>query len=143
MKSFSWSIFKNDDVLDPFIKNESIYRWLILYLICLISLGHSYVYDMPAALKSQLYQYVGIDSYEINFNLLYTLYACHNIILPYYFSHVMNKHNLSLLLFYAVINTAISQVLFTISIFYNQWWLTLISRFVVMVDPPDTTLDPF
>ena len=45
--------------------------------------GNYYTYDIPAALKSQLDDYMGNpDNYETLFSLLYTLYSIPNIFIP-------------------------------------------------------------
>jgi hypothetical protein len=61
-------------------KSQSVWRWAILVLACLMLVGSYYCYDIPAALKTQLDDYMGDTSdYEINFSLLYTLYSTPNV----------------------------------------------------------------
>lgn len=74
----------NNGILKPqFIvvaKNQSPFRWLVLLLGCLMMIGPYYCFDIPAALKTQLKNRMGNPSdYEVNFNLLYTLYATPNV----------------------------------------------------------------
>jgi hypothetical protein len=61
-------------------RSESPVRWTILVFGCLMMVGSYYCLDIPAALKTQLGNYMGnTDSYETNFQLLYTLYAFPNV----------------------------------------------------------------
>ena len=47
-------------------------------------IGNYYSYDIPAALKTKLDDYMGNpDDYETLFNLLYTVYSIPNIFLPF------------------------------------------------------------
>ncbi|KDO31139.1 hypothetical protein SPRG_04277 [Saprolegnia parasitica CBS 223.65] len=58
--------------------------WVLL-LACLVDMGNSYCYDTPSALKSQLQEHLhGMPtaSFEMAFNLLYTVYSVPNIVLP-------------------------------------------------------------
>ncbi|EQC31217.1 hypothetical protein SDRG_11140 [Saprolegnia diclina VS20] len=58
--------------------------WVLL-LACLVDIGNSYCYDTPSALKSQLQEHLhGMPtaSFEMAFNLLYTVYSVPNIVLP-------------------------------------------------------------
>lgn len=64
----------------PEAKNQSPWRWVILFLGCLMMMGPYYCFDIPAALKTQLENHMGNPSdYEVQFNLLYTLYATPNV----------------------------------------------------------------
>jgi MFS family permease len=72
----------SDDVL--LSKAQSKLRWVILFLNCIMMVGNYYAYDIPAALKTQLDDYMGNpDDYETYFNLLYTVYSIPNIFLPF------------------------------------------------------------
>lgn len=43
-------------------------------------IGSYYCFDIPAALKTQIDDYLGNSSdYEVNFSLLYTLYSAPNV----------------------------------------------------------------
>jgi hypothetical protein len=67
-------------------KSQSGWRWVILILGCLMMIGSYYCFDIPAALKTQIDDYMGDPSdYEINFGLLYTLYAAPNVISCFHF----------------------------------------------------------
>lgn len=64
----------------PLQKCTSPLRWVILVLACVMLIGSYYCYDIPAAIKTQLDDYMGNPSdYELKFGLLYTLYAAPNV----------------------------------------------------------------
>ena len=64
----------------PESKNQSPWRWVILALGCLMMIGPYYCFDIPAAVKTQLKNRMGNPTdYEVQFNLLYTLYATPNV----------------------------------------------------------------
>lgn len=70
--------FNND--VELYSKCKSPYRWLILFLGCTMMVGSYYCFDIPAALKTQIDDYMGNpDDYEVKFSLLYTLYAAPNV----------------------------------------------------------------
>lgn len=61
-------------------KSESVWRWAILVLGCFMMVGSYYCFDIPAALKTQIDDYMGDPSdYELSFGLLYTLYSAPNV----------------------------------------------------------------
>jgi hypothetical protein len=71
-------------------KSQSGWRWVILILGCLMMIGSYYCFDIPAALKTQIDDYMGDPSdYEINFGLLYTLYAAPNVTSSFLISFVV------------------------------------------------------
>lgn len=72
---------KYDEGNDQMIaKSKSPLRWIILVLACVMLIGSYYCYDIPAAIKTQLDDYMGNPSdYELKFGLLYTLYAAPNV----------------------------------------------------------------
>jgi hypothetical protein len=61
-------------------KCQSSVRWVVLVLACWMMVGSYYCFDIPAALKTQIDDYMGDPSdYEIKFGLLYTLYSAPNV----------------------------------------------------------------
>lgn len=69
-------------------KCQSPWRWVVLLLGCLMMVGSYYCFDIPAALKTQIGDYMGNPSnYEFQFNLLYTLYAAPNVSPSFFPSH--------------------------------------------------------
>ena len=54
--------------------------------------GSYYCFDIPAALKTQIDDYMGDPSdYEVKFSLLYTLYAAPNVCFFYQQRHSLLK----------------------------------------------------
>jgi hypothetical protein len=73
-------------------KCHSQWRWLILLLGCLMMIGSYYCFDIPAALITQIDDYMGDPSdYDIKFGLLYTLYAAPNVILPFFGGYLVDR----------------------------------------------------
>lgn len=79
-------------------KYESSLRWFVLVLVCVMFVGSYYCLETPAALKTQLKEYMGSPSdYEIKFQLMYTLYSVPNVrfviicllIFMYYFQIIL------------------------------------------------------
>lgn len=74
-------------------KSRSKLRWIILLLGCLMMVGSYYCFDIPAALKTQIDDYMGDPSdYELDFSLLYTLYAAPNVILPFFGGYLVDRY---------------------------------------------------
>jgi MFS family permease len=80
--------------------------------------GSYYCYDNPSALESQLAQhFVGTSyasSFDVYFNLLYTVYSIPNVILPFYGGFLVDK-----------IGVRIMIVLFAVFIFAGQILLAI------------------
>lgn len=72
---------EEEEVFPP-MKSDSLMRWAILCLSCLAMIGNYYCYDNPAALKTQLQEFAGLN--EEQYNLLYTVYSLPNIVLPFF-----------------------------------------------------------
>jgi len=54
--------------------------------------GPYYCFDIAAALKTQIDDHFGNSSdYEVNFSLLYTLYAAPNVILPFFGGYAIDR----------------------------------------------------
>lgn len=61
-------------------KRSSSIRWVILALSTIMLLSIYYCYDIPSALKTQLYSYMkNASDYEFQFSLLYSLYSVPNV----------------------------------------------------------------
>lgn len=66
----------------PLVKCQSSKRWLVMALGCVMMFGPYYCYDIPAALITQIEEYMSQndkDNYDYNFGLLYTLYSAPNV----------------------------------------------------------------
>ena len=73
-------------------KPKSTIRWFVLVLACLMLIGSYFCNDQPAAVKTQIESFMGFtDDYETYFNLLYSLYAIPNIVLPFFGGYFVDK----------------------------------------------------
>lgn len=93
--------------------------------------GSYYCFDIPAALKSQIDDYTGNrDDYEFYFNLMYTLYAAPNVILPFFGGYLVDRFGVTicLLIFSSLIATG--QVIFAIGISAKSWPIIFLGRLV-------------
>lgn len=112
-------------------KAESPVRWIILLLLNILLFGNYYCYDIPAALFSQLDDYMGQPGdFGTLFSLLYTVYAVPNVILPLfggYFTDTIgsNTCNIAFCLF-----ITIGQIIFAFGLSIKSWPVMFIGRFV-------------
>ena len=65
------------------------YRWIVLFLCCVVLFGSYYCYDNPAALHDQLHDnlvpnVVDSESFEYYFSMFYTAYSVPNVVLPFF-----------------------------------------------------------
>lgn len=93
--------------------------------------GSYYCFDIPAALKTQIDDYMGDPSeYETYFGLLYTLYAVPNVILPFFGGYFVDKIGvrLSMLIFASLV--ALGQVIFSFGLLLESWPVMFTGRFV-------------
>ena len=93
--------------------------------------GSYYCFDIPAALKTQIDDYTGDRSdYEFYFNLLYTLYAAPNVILPFFGGYLVDTLGVTtcLLIFSSLI--AVGQVIFAIGLSVKSWPIIFLGRLV-------------
>lgn len=112
-------------------KSESVWRWAILVLGCLMMVGSYYCFDIPAALKTQIDDYMGDPSdYEISFGLLYTLYSAPNVILPFFGGYLVDRIGvrMCLLLFSSLIT--LGQVIFSIGLSIKSWPVMFLGRLI-------------
>jgi MFS family permease len=104
-------------------------RWFILFFSCLMMVGNYYCYDIPAALHSQMNEYMGKpDDFETMFSLLYTVYSIPNVILPFFGGYFVDKLGVRLcLLVFASLITA-GQLVFAFGLSIKSWPVMLIGR---------------
>lgn len=112
-------------------KSESVLRWLILLLTCLMMIGNYYCYDIPAALHSQMNEYFGKPSdFETYFSLLYTVYSVPNVILPFFGGYFVDKwgSRLCLIIFASFITAGQAITAFGLSL--KSWPIMFVGRVV-------------
>jgi MFS family permease len=112
-------------------KSDSYLRWVILFLTCILMIGNYYCYDIPAAMKTQLDDYMGNPSnFETYFSLLYTLYSIPNIILPFFGGFFVDKVGVRLCLIIFVVLIAAGQVVFAFGVSIKSWPVMFIGRII-------------
>jgi hypothetical protein len=108
-------------------------RWVILAAICLVMASSSYSYDIPAALHAQLQEYMGDHSkeqFELEFNLLYTVYSIPNVILPFIGGALVDQLGASFMVPMFVSFCVVGQAIFTLGTARKHWQLMLLGRIV-------------
>jgi hypothetical protein len=110
-------------------KAESGYRWIILFLTCVMMIGNYYCYDIPAALNSQMDDYFGKPGdFETLFSLLYTVYSVPNIILPFFGGYFVDSWGVRIcLLIFACLISA-GQAVFALGLSLKSWPLMFVGR---------------
>ncbi len=110
-------------------KSESPLRWFILFFCCLMMIGNYYCYDIPAALHTQMDEYMGKpDNFETMFSLLYTVYSIPNVVLPFFGGYFVDKWGVRIcLLVFASCITA-GQVVFAFGLSIKSWPVMLLGR---------------
>ena len=112
-------------------KSESKLRWLILFLTCLMMMGCYYAVDNPAALKTQIDDYVGDpDDYETLYSLLYTVYSVPNVILPFFGGYFVDKMGVRVCLIIFTTIIAAGQTIFALGLTLKSWPVMLVGRAV-------------
>lgn len=93
--------------------------------------GSYYCFDIPAALKTQIDDFMGDPAeYETYFSLLYTLYSVPNVILPFFAGYFVDKVGvrLSMLIFASLVGAG--QVIFSFGLLLESWPVMFLGRFV-------------
>ena len=112
-------------------KSESLLRWLILLLTCVMMIGNYYCYDIPAALHSQMDEYFGKPSdFETLFSLLYTVYSVPNVILPFFGGYFVDKwgSRICLIVFSGFI--CLGQLITAFGLSLKSWPIMFLGRVV-------------
>jgi hypothetical protein len=116
-------------------------RWVILAAICLVMASTSYSYDIPAALHAQLQEYMedhSKEQFEVEFNLLYTVYSIPNIILPFIGGALVDQLGASFMVPILSSFCVVGQALFTLGATRKHWRLMLLGRIVYGVGGEST-----
>jgi len=112
-------------------KSESKLRWLILLLTCIMMMGSYYAVDNPAALKTQIDDYMRNPAdYETLYSLLYTLYSVPNVFLPFFGGYFVDKLGVRLCLTVFSSLIATGQVIFALGLSIRSWPVMLVGRTV-------------
>lgn len=110
-------------------KSESVLRWGVLFMACLMMIANYYCYDIPAALHQQLKDYMGSpDNFESSFSLLYTLYSVPNVILPFFGGYFVDYWGVVYTLYIFSIFLCVGQVTFALGVSTKSWPLMFLGR---------------
>ena len=93
----------------------------------------SYSYDIPAALHAQLQEYMedhSKEEFELEFNLLYTVYSIPNIILPFIGGTLVDQLGASFMVPVLASFCVVGQAIFTLGSAQKHWRLMLLGRIV-------------
>ena len=111
-------------------KPQSTLRWAILFLSCVMMIANYYCYDNPAALQSQMSNYMPSSDFSLRFNLLYSLYSLPNTVLPFFGGFFIDKLGIRVcLLAFAGLITA-GQIIFAFGLSIKSWPVMFIGRVV-------------
>lgn len=112
-------------------KAESNFRWAILLLTCIMMIGNYYCYDIPAALNSQMDEYMGKPAdFETLFSLLYTVYSVPNVILPFFGGFFVDRLGVRTCLLIFAICITVGQLVFAIGLSAKSWPLMFLGRVI-------------
>ena len=112
-------------------KSESSFRWLILASICLLTIGTYYTFDEPAALKSQIEDYMrDTGNFELQYSLLFSIYAFPNIILPFFGGFFVDKWGATYCAVIFAILIVAGNSVFAIGLGMKSWGLMYLGRFM-------------
>jgi MFS family permease len=112
-------------------KTESSYRWVILFLTCVMMIGNYYSYDNPAALKTQIDDYMGNpDDFETLYNLLYTVYSIPNVFLPFVGGYFVDSWGVRICLIIFCCLIFAGQAIFALGLSLKSWPLMYVGRII-------------
>lgn len=107
------------------------YFHLHRFLSCVMMIGNYYCYDNPAALKTQIDDYMGNPGdYETMFSLLYTVYSIPNVILPFFGGYFVDKLGTRICLIAFTLFITCGQVVFAIGLQAKSWPLMFLGRVI-------------
>lgn len=112
-------------------KPQSLTRWVILILTCVMMIGNYYCYDIPAALNSQMDDYFGKqDDFQTMFSLLYTVYSVPNIILPFFGGFFTDKFGARICMIIFCVFITLGQFITALGLSMKSWPVMFIGRVV-------------
>ncbi|GAM28642.1 hypothetical protein SAMD00019534_118180 [Acytostelium subglobosum LB1] len=108
--------------------NEYAFRYFGLLMICIMTFGSYYIYDIPSALtQATVDEWYGIN--KIQFALLYSVYNFPNTVIVFFggfFIDTIFGLKLGSLLFCTLVLAG--QVIFSFSASYKLFWMALLGR---------------
>ena len=107
------------------------YRWLILFISGIITIGNYYCFDIPSVLYEQLSQYFHqLSFFDLRFNLLYILYSIPNIVIPLFGGYLTDQWGKRLMIVIFSILILFGQFIVAIGCSLQDFNMILFGRFV-------------
>jgi MFS family permease len=107
------------------------YRWLILLISGIITLGNYYCFDIPSVLYEPLSQYFEKTTFfDLRFNLLYILYSIPNILIPLFGGYLTDQWGKRLMIVVFSILILFGQFIVSIGCTLKDFNMILFGRFV-------------
>eukprot|EP01119_Soliformovum_irregulare_P018468 TRINITY_DN5672_c0_g1_i1.p1 TRINITY_DN5672_c0_g1~~TRINITY_DN5672_c0_g1_i1.p1 ORF type:complete len:477 (+),score=87.84 TRINITY_DN5672_c0_g1_i1:33-1433(+) len=109
----------------------AVIRFSVLAMICFTTFGSYYVYDMPGALFPQIKTYFKPPISDVDYGWLYSIYSWPNGVMAMCGGFLVDRVfgiRLGSVIFATIV--AVGQVLFTLGIYLENYWLALAGRFV-------------
>eukprot|EP00753_Platysulcus_tardus_P008382 PLAT15939.1.p1 GENE.PLAT15939.1~~PLAT15939.1.p1 ORF type:complete len:489 (+),score=248.38 PLAT15939.1:562-2028(+) len=118
-------------------------RWLVLILACFILVGSYYSYDNPAATVDLMKQYFNVslntvspteaqkhkqDLFDLNFNLLYSLYSIPNVVLPFFGGYFVDKLGVRMMLIVFTTPVTLGQAVVALGLQMKSWYVMWAGR---------------
>mmetsp|Transcript_8026 Transcript_8026/g.18928 ORF Transcript_8026/g.18928 Transcript_8026/m.18928 type:complete len:568 (+) Transcript_8026:286-1989(+) len=106
------------------------YRYFALFLICMLTFGQYYCYDIPGALKSIFFQhFTGLT--QLQYNLLYSLYSWPNTVLVFFGGYFIDKYlGVRWGCFICCSTLVLGQALVSVGTKWHSLYVVLFGRFV-------------
>ncbi len=117
--------------------NHRAYRYLVLFLICVLTFGGYYSYDLPGSLSYAYTDPSILNLSAFQYNLLYSVYSWPNTILPFFGGYISDRWlgiRASTILFAVLV--ACGQTLVSFGITAKSFVLIIIGRTVSPRPPP-------
>lgn len=115
------------------------HRFIALIFMCFLSFGSYFCYDNPAALQD--YMKRDLNMTELQYTSLYSVYSWPNVVLNIVGGFLIDRvFGIRLGSNIYVGLALIGQLIFATSVFFNQYWLMLIGRFVFGIGAESLTV---
>ncbi len=108
------------------------YRYVILFLVCIVKFAQNYVYEIPTGMEKTIVQTLNVD--VTRYSLLFSVYSWPNIVLPLMGGVLVDRVigiRVGTMLFMCI--SVIGQLLFSLGGYFDSFVLMVVSRFFVGV----------
>jgi MFS family permease len=122
-------------------RSESALRWIILLLNCMLMTGDYFCDELSAAIKPQIENYMNNPSdFEFLFNLLYSIPAGINTILPFFSGFILDRFGARNCMLVFVTFVAMGHVVFTIGLGLKSWAIMFLGRAIFGLGDSSTSV---